>query len=201
MCDANLRNTSCPKAQFCMALWDEKIFVRKCVNKPMLEIFTHTCKTEKSLSEHCVKKMTHEFDKHGQARNIRNNRPPSSTSRRALQHAIQHCKQQCHVRSCSQSGCKADAAKMPQPRYKFWCPTCPMTNSSGECDMQMEVTNCPRATMCIAVRNLHYSPLGRNLFTRKCVNHHMFSLIRFACRKKKGCEVASCTKSGCKAKF
>ena len=55
-CDASLANTTCPKADFCMALWDNSVFARKCVNRKMLELMTRNCRNVGSKEWECNRK-------------------------------------------------------------------------------------------------------------------------------------------------
>ena len=162
-CEKLLTNTTCPKGDRCMALWDKNIFVRKCVNRKMLELLTKNCRNTGSNEWKCSRKREY------------------------------------HVTACDQSGCLAKISGIIVPKEDpFQCPTCPICKSPGECDHKMTMTKCPTATRCMA---LHFNGTAdtQGIFTRKCINEKMFVMIARACTLKQGCEVTSCTKSGCKA--
>lgn len=160
-CEAILSNTTCPKADFCMALWDQNVFARKCVNRKMLELMIKNCQNVSSNEWYCNRKRNY------------------------------------HVTACSQSGCKAQVSGKKVPKQNtFQCPTCPICKSSTECDRKMTISKCPIATRCMVLR-FNGTIDTEGIFTRKCVNEKMFFMMQRACTYKQGCEVTSCTQSGC----
>ncbi|KAL9979704.1 hypothetical protein ACROYT_G017406 [Oculina patagonica] len=162
-CQKILTNTTCPKADHCMALWDNNVFARKCVNRKMLHL----------LTKDCTNMGSNEWECNG--------------------------KRQYHVTACDQSGCLAKIPSNIIPKENpFQCPTCPICKSPKECDHKMTMTKCPTATRCMV---LHFNSTvdTQGIFTRKCINEKMFVMIQRACTHKQGCEVTSCTQSGCKA--
>ena len=58
-CDAALANTTCPNADFCIALWEKQVFARKCVNRKMLEILTNGCRKVDFNTRECKRKKTY----------------------------------------------------------------------------------------------------------------------------------------------
>ncbi|XP_068721102.1 uncharacterized protein [Montipora capricornis] len=55
-CDAASSNTTCPKANFCIAFQDEKFFARKCVNKEFLDQLTNGCLQVSATERECNRK-------------------------------------------------------------------------------------------------------------------------------------------------
>jgi len=160
-CEATLANTTCSKADFCMALWDQDVFARKCVNRKMLELLTKNCKNVSFTEWHCNRKRKY------------------------------------HVTTCTQSGCLAKVPRRNVPTENpFQCPTCPIGKSPRECDHKMTMTKCPTATRCMVLR-FNSTIETEVIYTRKCINEKMFSMIERACTYKQGCEVTSCSQSGC----
>ena len=168
-CDASLTNTTCPKAEFCMAIQDKNIFARKCVNKSFLDLISKGCK--------------HVGDK------------------------MRECNGKRHylVTWCDKPGCRADANEIPKVTTEkapedssFECPTCPICKSPEECDKKLSMTKCPKASRCMALR-VKGTVVSKTIFSRNCVNEKGFLLIQRACTKKQGCEVSTCTATGCKA--
>jgi len=160
-CEVTLANTTCPKADFCIALWDQNVFARKCVNRKMLELMTKNCKNISSTEWYCNGKRKY------------------------------------HVTACSQSGCIAKVSRKNVPTENpFQCPTCPICKSPRECNHKMTMTKCPTATRCMVLR-FNGTIDTEDIFTRKCINEKMFLMIQRACTYKQGCEVTSCSQSGC----
>lgn len=156
-CDKTLTNTTCPRADHCIALSDKNVFARKCVNRKMLDLLTKDCRNVGSNEWECERKRTY------------------------------------HVAACDQSGC------LSAPNdHLFQCPTCPICKSPRECDHKMAMTKCPTATRCMALR-FNGTVDTQSIFTRQCTNEKTFLMIQRACVHKQGCEMTSCTKSGCTA--
>ncbi|KAJ7380848.1 hypothetical protein OS493_007240 [Desmophyllum pertusum] len=81
-CDASLNNTSCPKADLCMALWDKNVFVRKCVNKIMLKLLTGNCRNVGSKEWECNRKRKYHVtacDQSGCKAKVSGNKFPKET--------------------------------------------------------------------------------------------------------------------------
>lgn len=261
-CDAALTNTTCSKAELCMALWDNHIFVRKCVNKRMLELLTKGCDDVPNSKERvCKRKREYHVawcHKSGCKAEVsktsddfwcptcQNSSPESCDStltnitcpkadvciaiqeknvfarkcvnKQFLAMITKGCKntgdkkrecngkRQYHVTWCNKSGCRAEVSEIPTRKEKvpddssFECPTCPMYKSSTECDNSIKMTKCPRATRCLALR-VNSTDDSESLFSRNCINKQAFELIQRACTKKQGCEMATCTQSGCKVEL
>ena len=162
-CDKALTNTTCPRADRCMALSDKNVFARKCVNRKMLDLLTKDCRNVGSNEWKCSQKGTY------------------------------------HVAACDQSGCLSKMSVSIAPNdYLFQCPTCPICKSPRECDHKMTMTKCPTATRCMALR-FNGTVDTQSIFTRQCINEKTFLIIQRACIHKQGCEMTSCTKSGCTA--
>lgn len=165
-CAATLTNTTCPKADFCLALWDEKVFTRKCINKKMLGVLTKNCRRGSSMEWECNRKRNY------------------------------------HVTVCNQPGCTAKVTEISTENEipedsSFRCPTCPLGKNSQRCDNEMMMTECPMATRCVVLR-VNGTVDVENVFTRSCVNEKIFKMINRGCKNRHGCEIASCTQSGCK---
>lgn len=160
-CEATLANTTCPKADFCIALWEQNVFARKCVNRKMLQLMTKNCTNVSSSEWFCNRKRKY------------------------------------HVTTCSQSGCIAKVSRRNAPTENpFQCPTCPICRSPGECDQKMTMTTCPTATRCMALR-FNGTIDTEDIFTRRCITEKIFLMIQRACTYQQGCEVTSCSQSGC----
>jgi len=121
-CDEALSNTTCPKADLCMAFRDKNVFTRKCVNKKLLELITKGC------------------------RNVGDKKRECNGNRR---YHVTWCDQsgcKAEVSEIPEEGIKVP--KHPT----FQCPTCPMCKSPEECDHKTEITKCPRSTRCLVLQ-------------------------------------------------
>lgn len=165
-CAATVTNTTCPKADFCMALWDKNVFTRKCINKKMLDALTKNCRLDSSMKWQCNGKRSY------------------------------------HMTVCNQPGCTAKVSEISTENEipedpSFKCPTCPICKNSQQCDSEMIMTECPMATRCM-VLHVNGTADVESLFTRSCVTEKIFKVIKRGCINRHGCEIASCTQSGCK---
>ena len=258
-CDAALTNTTCPKADFCIALWDDNIFVRKCVNKKMLELLTKRCRNLNSNERECNGKRKYHVtwcDHSGCRAKVakksdafwcptcQNSSPESCdaastnttcpkaefcmafqdknvfarkcVNKQLIELMTKGCKnvsnkkwecsgkRQYRVTWCDHSGCRAEVPGIPTGGENvpndphFECPTCPMCKSMGECEHKTEMAKCPRSSRCLVLR-VNGTNVSESIFARNCINEKAFMLIQRACAKRQGCEMATCTQSGCKA--
>ena len=140
-CDASLANTTCPKAEFCMAFRDKNVFARKCVNKQFLELITKGCRDVGDNKRECSKKK---------------------------QYQVTWCDYsgcRAEVPAIFTGGEKVSEDT------PFECPSCPMCKSPEECETKLKMTKCPKSTRCLALRvngtNVSENIFARNCINEK----------------------------------
>ena len=174
-CDAILANTTCPKAELCMALRDKNVFVRKCVNRKMLQLVTKDCRTVGSEEWVCNRKRRYH---------------------------VTFCDTSGCIAEFSKIS-EDDSVVVEPDKNDFWCPTC-QSASQESCDAILANTTCPKAELCMALRDKNVfvrKCVNRKMLQLVTKDCRKVESEEWICNRKRQYHVTFCDESGCKAEF